>query len=101
MIEIRWTEHGYETLRGIHSQIALASPTVAREVAARLVEAVAQLQQFPDSGRVVPERRSPEIRELVLPPYRLVYRRREEFVEILAVFHGTMRFPRRLPGEVR
>ncbi len=101
MIEIRWTEHAFENLRGIHAQIALSSPTVAREVAARLWESVGQLRHFPDSGRMVPERRAPDLRELVLPPYRLVYRRHDAVVEILTVFHGTMRFPRRLPGEAR
>ncbi|MCW5825755.1 MAG: type II toxin-antitoxin system RelE/ParE family toxin [Gemmatimonadaceae bacterium] len=101
MIEVRWTEHAFENLRGIHDQIALSSPTVAREVAARLWEAVGQIREFPDSGRMVPERRSPDLRELVLPPYRLVYRRRETLIEVLTVFYGTMRFPRRLPGDAR
>jgi plasmid stabilization system protein ParE len=101
VIEVRWTEHAFENLRGIHAQIALASPAVAREVAARLWESAGQIRQFPDSGRIVPERRSPEIRELVLPPYRLVYRRRETMIEVLTIFHGAMQFPRRLPGEAR
>ena len=101
MIEVRWTEHAFESLRGIYAQIALSSPAVAREVVARLWESVGQIRQFPDSGRMVPERRSPEIRELILPPYRLLYRRRETIVEILTVFHGSMQFPRRLPGDAR
>ncbi len=101
MIEVRWTEHAFENLRGIHAQIALSSPAVAREVAARLWESAGQIRQFPDSGRVVPERRSPEIRELVLSPYRLVYRRSESVIEVLTVFHGSTRFPRRLPGDAR
>ena len=47
----------------------------------RLVAAPSRLLQFPEVGRVVPEF-GDTLRELIVRPYRLVYRLRREFVEI-------------------
>lgn len=98
-MEVRWTEHAFRDLDGIHSYIRTDSPNIAREVAKRLWEAVLVLREFPDSGRVVPERAVPTLRELILPPYRIVYRRRAELIEVLTIFHAARQFPRRLPGD--
>lgn len=100
MIEIRWTLEAFEDLKGIRDVILRDSAVYAREVASRLYEAVDVLAEFPDSGRVVPERKDSAIRELVRAPYRIVYRRYPEAVEILTIFHGAKQFPRRLPGTV-
>lgn len=54
MIVIRWTERGYESLAGIKAVIARDSPAYALAVVARLYNAIGQLTEFPDSGRIVP-----------------------------------------------
>jgi hypothetical protein len=33
-----------------------------------------QLQLFPEQGRIVPEYRNPDLREIIFQPYRIVYR---------------------------
>lgn len=33
-----------------------------------------QIGRFPNAGRIVPELEHPEIREVIEPPYRIVYR---------------------------
>jgi plasmid stabilization system protein ParE len=38
-----------------------------------------------------------DIRELVAPPYRLIYRVRSEAVEIVAIVHGRQELPSHLP----
>jgi len=91
--EVRWTERATAQLEGIKSFISQDSPAYAQAVAGRLFQAVGQLAEFPDSGRVVPERGRPEIRELVRPPYRIVYRRRPQLVEILLVFRSSLPLP--------
>ena len=93
MTEVRWTERATAQLEGIKSFISQDSPAYAQAVAGRLFQAVGQLAEFPDSGRVVPERGRPEIRELVRPPYRIVYRRRPQLVEILLVFRSSLPLP--------
>ena len=47
-----------------------------------------QVQQFPESGRQVPEAGNAEVRELIESPYRIIYRVRQEAIEILAIVHG-------------
>lgn len=98
MIEIRWTLEAFEDLKGIRDSIQRDSAVYAREVATRLFEAVDVLAEFPDLGRVVPERKDPSLRELVRRPFRIVYRRGQQVVEILTIFHGAQPFPNRLPG---
>ena len=48
----------------------------------------AQLAEFPDSGRVVPESETPWLRELVHPPFRIVYRVDGERVRIVRVWRS-------------
>jgi plasmid stabilization system protein ParE len=85
VIQIRWTEQAVQNLEEIKSFIGRDSPSYAQAIVGRLYQAVTQLARFPDSGRVVPGRGVPEIRELVRPPYRIVYRRLPDAVEILLV----------------
>jgi plasmid stabilization system protein ParE len=42
----------------------------------------------PRIGRMVPEISNPEIRELIVKKYRIVYRVQEEEIVILTVFEG-------------
>jgi toxin ParE1/3/4 len=91
--EVRWTERAVEDLAAIKAFISQESPAYALAVVGRLYQAVGQLAQFPDSGRIVPEQARSEIRELVRPPYRIVYRRRPDFVEILLVFRSSLPLP--------
>ena len=93
MIRIRWTEQATANLESIKSFIAKDSPTYARAVVSRLYDSVMQLREFPDLGRVVPEPGRVEIRELVRPPYRIVYRRRQDVAEVLLVFRSSLPLP--------
>ena len=93
MIEVRWTERASDQLKGIRDFIAQDSPAYAQAIAGRLFRAVDQLAEFPDSGRIVPERGQPEVRELVRPPYRIVYRHRSDLVEVLLVFRSSLPLP--------
>ena len=49
---------------------------------------VEQLATFPDSGRVVPEFETPWLRELELPPFRIVYRREATVVTVVRVWRS-------------
>jgi plasmid stabilization system protein ParE len=59
----------------------------------RLVAAVERLEAFPESGRVVPERNDEGIREVIVRPYRIVYRLRPGVAEIVTVFRASRLFP--------
>lgn len=55
----------------------------------RVVAAVERLEEFPDSGRIVPELGLQHIREVIVGPYRVVYRRKSAEVEIATVFRAS------------
>jgi toxin ParE1/3/4 len=93
VIQVRWTEQAVRNLEDIKSFIGKDSPAYALAVVTRLYQAVAQLETFPDSGRVVPERGEPDLRELVRPPYRIVYRRSPDRVDVLLVFRSSLPLP--------
>ena len=59
----------------------------------RLFEATERLEAFPRSGRVVPELRREEMREIVLGDYRIVYRLDSETPSILTVFRSSRLLP--------
>jgi plasmid stabilization system protein ParE len=63
------------------------SPAAADGVFARSVEGLAQLREFPESGRVVPEFPELPYREVLVNPYRFYYRVMDEAVWIVAVWH--------------
>lgn len=56
------------------------------------MERVRSLERFPDLGRIVPELQRPEIREVLVYPYRVPYHRDEQQVTILAVLHDRRLF---------
>ena len=55
------------------------------------------LGDLPDSGRVVPEFDQPSIRELIHPPFRIVYRRGTDAVQVVRVWRSERLL--KLPGK--
>ena len=93
MTPVIWSPQSLHDLESIRAYIAEDSAAYAELVARRIVAAVERLHTFPESGRVVPEREAPDIREVIVSPYRVVYRLRPEVVEIVTVFRGSREFP--------
>ncbi len=93
MIQLIWTRPALEDVQEIRAYIARDSPRYARVVAERIVAAVERLHDHPLSGRVVPELGQTTLREVIEPPYRIVYRIRAELLEVLTVVHSARQFP--------
>ena len=89
--KIVWTLRSREDLRDIAAFISKDNPPAALKLGDQIFARVDSLEQFPELGRVVPERNQPHIREIVVKPYRIVYRvhLKEKFLEILRVWHGA------------
>ena len=99
-MKIRWTEQALEDLRSIHDFIGRDSPTFASLIVEKVILAIEQLTEYPDLGRIVPEWGDSAIREIILRPYRLIYRRNPEMVEILTIFQSSRHLSdTRLGGE--
>ena len=64
------------------------SSAYARRMVDRLTARSRRIGQTPLMGAVVVEYESPDIREVLEPPYRIIYRVKADRVDILAVIHG-------------
>ena len=88
--DVIWSEGSLEDIDGIAEFISRDSVYYAERVVANLFSAGDSLLEQPERGRVVPELGDPDVRELFIYSYRLVYRmvREEREFRILAVIHG-------------
>jgi len=84
-----WAPQAIEDVEAIRAYVARDSPHYADLVVERIVAAVARLENYPLSGRVVPEVADQSLREVIHASYRIVYRLSPDVVEILTVFHGA------------
>jgi toxin ParE1/3/4 len=90
---IVWSPQAIQDVEAIRAFIAQDSPAYAELIARRLMAAVERLQWFPESGRIVPERQEPSIREVILSSYRIVYRLQGNVAQIATVFRSSRQFP--------
>ena len=63
-------------------------PDVGQRLVGEVVARAERLADFPESGRVVPEFGSPQLREVIHPPFRIVYRLDPERVRVVRVWRG-------------
>ena len=75
--------------------IAHDDPIAALKWLKHLLERVKALARIPGSGRIVPEIQREDIREIIVSPYRVMYRRRDDRVEIVAIRHEARAFDER------
>jgi plasmid stabilization system protein ParE len=72
--------------------IAAERPAAALRWLDDVMAQTRSLAQFPDRGRMIPELQRPEIREVLVDPYRVPYRRDGGQVTVLAVLHDRRAF---------
>ena len=89
MAEVRWTPQATDDLEAIADFISDDSPHYAALFVMDVLKAVERIGTFPKSGRMVPEANDPVVREIILGSYRIVYRVKQELVEVLMVYHGA------------
>jgi len=89
--QIIWSEQARDDLQAIVLFIAQDNPTVAEAFGVRLMSKVDVLAQFPQLGRVVPEENDETIREIILRPYRIIYKvlPGKQVVAIARIWHGA------------
>jgi len=88
---VRWTQVAQGDLQRILDFIAATSPLNAVKVLDRLEALASTLEHFPQRGRVVPELARTGMRdwrEVVSPPWRLVFRIDEMTVVVVALVDG-------------
>jgi len=84
-----WTERAAADLQAIYRFIARDASRAADLTIDRIVSSVNRLDQFPGSGRQVPETGRADLREVIVSPYRVIYLLRHDEVFVLTVHHGA------------
>ena len=88
---IVWSKTALADLRDLVRYIAADDRETARRFGERIVSKVEGLSLFPRMGRMVPELRDDLLREVVLPPYRIIYELDEAgtMLSVLRIWHGA------------
>ena len=63
-------------------------PDVGERLLGEVVSQVERLAEFPESGRIVPEFGIAHLREIIYPPFRIVYRLDKMRVRIVRVWRS-------------
>ena len=86
--QVVWSNIAENDLKNIVEYIADDSPPNALKIFKRIKQKASNLYTFPERGRIVPELRGQGIlqyRELVISPWRILYRISEKSVLVLSV----------------
>jgi len=86
--KLKWTHLAIKDMNNIKRTISDDNPSAAENMIKTIRNKVERLKDFPTSGRVVPEFQSPALREVIVPPYRVVYRVVSSEIHILRVWHS-------------
>ena len=77
-MRLSWTHRAKDDLLSIGRFIARDHPATARAFVAKLQARARRAAKYPRSGRVVPELRREDVREVIQGNYRIVYRLTKE-----------------------
>ncbi len=87
-MQVIWSNESLEKMREIQNFISDNNPGNAERFIRFLIDQTQPIAMSPNAGRMVPELENPEIGELIVKKYRLVYRVQKDRVCILTVFEG-------------
>jgi toxin ParE1/3/4 len=91
---VLFTPAGRKQFLATLAYIAADDPAAARRLRDRAEESLSRLVTFPESDRVLPEFPDLPFREVVVAPYGLFYRVKDDAVWVVAAWHSAQ-----LPGE--
>lgn len=88
-MKVRFTSSARAQFLSALTYIRRDNPGAALNFRDRVETVLRRLDEFPDSGRLVPEFPELPYREVIIAPYRFFYRVKGEIVWIVAVWHGA------------
>lgn len=86
---IDWTDEAEAALDAIVERLKSFSEEAGTNLARRIHERVLVLAEHPRIGRMVPEYGLERFRELIEPPYRIMYQVFADRVEIATIRHSA------------
>jgi len=88
MIKVIWTDSALNDLRSIRDYIARDSVFYAEKFVEDVLSQTKKLEVFPKVGRIVPEKNSRSIREIIFGSYRIIYKVTDKVAYIVTIVHG-------------
>jgi toxin ParE1/3/4 len=95
--QLIWSTQAKAEIHEIAKYIERDSMANADTMVSRIIEAVRRLPELPLSGSIVPEWERAAYRELIVYPYRVVYRVSDKTVGIALIRHSRRALPKRPP----
>ena len=92
-MKIIWSPLAIDRASEIAEYIAVDKPSAADKWITAIFLKVAKLASSPEIGRVVPEIKDEQFRELTYGNYRIIYRIEKKQVSILTIRHGKQILP--------
>lgn len=91
MVSIEWTKEADSDINEILFYLSKSSLQYASSLLENIDESINHLKKFPLVGRRVPESDNENDREILLTPYRLLYRyfASEHKIFIMMIIHGS------------
>ncbi len=93
--ELIWSPTARFDLQDIVAYIAEDNPQAARQFVKNLFQVIERLEDFPESGRIVPEFGEHSVRAVIRRPCRIIYRidQTKLTVELVRVWHTARGTP--------
>ncbi len=88
-MRVKFTPSARAQFLGGLEYIRRDSPKAARRFREKTEKVLRRLEEFPDSGRAIPEFPDLPHREIIVRPYRFFYRVTGKTVWVVAVWHGA------------
>jgi len=93
MAKLIWSPRAIADLDSACEFIARDSLQYAIIFAERILAVIQSIPKYPFLGAIVPEYAQEQLRERLFQNYRIVYRAREDAVEIVAIVHAARLLP--------
>ena len=93
MAQLIWSPLAVRDFFNICEYIGRDSKRAARKFGRQLLRVIESIPQQPRLGATVPEYERDDIRERILGDYRIVYRLRDDDIEIVAIAHAAQLLP--------
>lgn len=88
-VQVRFAKSALTDLQTIQTWYAEQGiPDVGARLVGDIVKRIERLADHPDVGRVVPEFGQTFLREIIYPPFRIVYRRGQNTVRIVRIWRS-------------
>jgi len=88
-VKVRFTPTARAQFLSALAYIRRDKPSAATNFRQHSETVLRRLEDFPESGRIIPEFPELPFREVIIPPYRFFYKIKGDVVWIVAVWHGA------------